>query len=110
MHNDEDELITVKAACRILGGEEKPLHFSTYYRGVARGLYPPLVHPSPWNLPSIEESGTRSAREDHRGEPCLKKRKPPRKGAKMLAAMNLTNAMPGGKGFVSISTRRGHVP
>jgi hypothetical protein len=47
MHNDEDELITVKAACRILGGEEKPLHFSTYYRGVARGLYPPLVHPSP---------------------------------------------------------------
>jgi hypothetical protein len=47
MHNDEDELITVKTACRILGGEEKPLHFSTYYRGVARGLYPPLVHPSP---------------------------------------------------------------
>jgi hypothetical protein len=47
MLNDEDELITVKAACRILGGEEKPLHFSTYYRGVTRGLYPPLVHPSP---------------------------------------------------------------
>jgi hypothetical protein len=47
MHDNEDELITVKAACRILGGEEKPLHFSTYYRGVARGLYPPLVHPSP---------------------------------------------------------------
>ena len=23
MHNDEDELITVKAACRILGGEER---------------------------------------------------------------------------------------
>jgi hypothetical protein len=47
MHDDEDELITIKTACRILGGEEKPLHFSTYYRGVARGLYPPLVHPSP---------------------------------------------------------------
>ena len=47
MHDNEDELITIKTACRILGGEEKPLHFSTYYRGVARGLYPPLVHPSP---------------------------------------------------------------
>ena len=43
----DDELITIKEACRLLGGNEKPIHFSTYYRGVARGLYPPLVHPSP---------------------------------------------------------------
>ena len=43
----DDELITIREACRLLGGNEKPIHFSTYYRGVARGLYPPLVHPSP---------------------------------------------------------------
>jgi hypothetical protein len=46
MHED-DELITIKEACRLLGGNERPIHNATYYRGVARGLYPPLVHPSP---------------------------------------------------------------
>ena len=38
------------------------------------------------------------------------KKEAPRKGAEMLATMDLINAMPGGKDFVSISTRRGHAP
>ena len=42
MH-DDDELIPVKEACRLLGG----FHFATYYRGVARGDFPAPVHPSP---------------------------------------------------------------
>lgn len=44
---EEDELLTVGEACAFLGGEKKPIHPSTYYRGVARGIYPPPAHPSP---------------------------------------------------------------
>jgi hypothetical protein len=43
----DDELITLGEACRILGGNAKPIHLATYYRGVKRGHYPPPVHPSP---------------------------------------------------------------
>ena len=32
-------LLTVKAACAIIGGD-KPISPATYYRGVARGIYP----------------------------------------------------------------------
>jgi len=39
----DDELITIKEACRLLGG----FHYATYYRGVARGDFPAPVHPSP---------------------------------------------------------------
>jgi hypothetical protein len=39
--------ITIRAACRIVGGDEKPIHPSTYYRGVAVGRYPAPEHPSP---------------------------------------------------------------
>ena len=46
-HDDVDELITIKEGCRLLGGNEKPIHLATYYRGVARGHYPAPVHPSP---------------------------------------------------------------
>jgi hypothetical protein len=46
MH-DDDELITIKEACRLLGGNERPIHNATYYRGVARGDYPAPIHPSP---------------------------------------------------------------
>lgn len=44
---DDDELIDIDAACRIIGGKEKPIHRCTYYRGVAKGIYPPPCHPSP---------------------------------------------------------------
>jgi hypothetical protein len=43
----DDELITIKEACRLLGGNERPIHNATYYRGVARGDYPAPIHPSP---------------------------------------------------------------
>ena len=43
----EDEVITVKEACRLLGGDEHPLHFATYYRGVKAGRYPAPVRISP---------------------------------------------------------------
>jgi hypothetical protein len=41
------EYITVDSACRIIGGEERPIDRSTYYRGVQDGRYPAPEHPSP---------------------------------------------------------------
>ena len=41
------DLITIKAACRVVGGEERPIHPATYYRGVRAGRYPPPIHVSP---------------------------------------------------------------
>lgn len=41
------EFITIGEACRLVGGEAKPIHAATYYRGVAAGRYPAPVHPSP---------------------------------------------------------------
>jgi hypothetical protein len=40
---DDDELISLKEACVILGG----FHVVTYYRGAKAGRYPPILHPSP---------------------------------------------------------------
>jgi hypothetical protein len=37
---------TIKRACAEIGGD-KPIHPSTYYRGVKEGRYPPPDHPSP---------------------------------------------------------------
>jgi hypothetical protein len=37
---------TVSAACKIVGGD-KPIHVTTYYRGVARGIYPRPKRVSP---------------------------------------------------------------
>jgi hypothetical protein len=37
---------TVAAACAIIGGD-KPVHASTYYRGVALGIYPKPKRVSP---------------------------------------------------------------
>ena len=41
---DTDEAITVKQACRILGGDEAPIAPCTYYRGVKAGRYPAPGH------------------------------------------------------------------
>jgi predicted DNA-binding transcriptional regulator AlpA len=40
---DNDELIPLKEACRLLGG----INRSTYYRGVHAGRLPKIAHPSP---------------------------------------------------------------
>jgi hypothetical protein len=37
---------TIAAACRMIGGD-KPVHPSTFYRGVRAGRYSPPVHPAP---------------------------------------------------------------
>lgn len=37
---------TIKSACAMIGGDQ-PVHPATYYRGVARGIYPKPEHPSP---------------------------------------------------------------
>ncbi len=41
------DMITIDEACRIIGGDEKPIYFATYYRGAAAGRYPAPVHVSP---------------------------------------------------------------
>ena len=43
----ECDLITVDDACRLIGGESKPIDRATYYRGVKAGRYPKPVHVSP---------------------------------------------------------------
>jgi hypothetical protein len=37
---------SIEAACRLIGGD-KPVSPSTYYRGVARGIYPAPIKVSP---------------------------------------------------------------
>jgi hypothetical protein len=37
---------TIKAACKIIGGD-KPVHAATFYRGVRAGLYPAPVRVAP---------------------------------------------------------------
>ena len=37
---------TIKAACAVIGGD-RPIHPSTFYRGVKRRIYPAPIHPSP---------------------------------------------------------------
>jgi hypothetical protein len=50
---------TIKRACEEIGGD-KPIHPSTYYRGVKEGRYPPPEHPSPGisriNLTKLREA------------------------------------------------------
>jgi hypothetical protein len=45
--SDEIDFIDIGETCRTIGGVEKPVHPSTYYRGVKAGIYPPPDHPSP---------------------------------------------------------------
>ncbi len=44
--SDVPELVSIEQACKDIGGD-KPVHPSTYYRGVRKKIYPPPVHPSP---------------------------------------------------------------
>jgi predicted DNA-binding transcriptional regulator AlpA len=39
MDNNLPDYITVNEACAVIGGS-KPIHYSTYYRGVRAGRYP----------------------------------------------------------------------
>ena len=42
----DDEIGTIKDACRVIGGT-KPVSLPTYYRGVKAGIFPAPFHPSP---------------------------------------------------------------
>jgi hypothetical protein len=44
---DDLDNVEIKEVCRMIGGDKKPVHNSTYYRGVKAGIYPPPDHPSP---------------------------------------------------------------
>jgi hypothetical protein len=44
--NEFPEFISVEEACRRIGGD-KPIHPSTYYRGVRAGIYPAPVRTAP---------------------------------------------------------------
>jgi hypothetical protein len=44
---DDDEAVTIKEACRLLGGNERPLNIATYYRGAKAGIYPKPGRVSP---------------------------------------------------------------
>lgn len=37
---DPNDVITIDEACAIIGGNGRPISKATYYRGVARGIYP----------------------------------------------------------------------
>jgi predicted DNA-binding transcriptional regulator AlpA len=41
------DFITIKESCALIGGDKNPVHPSTYYRGVAAGIYPAPVHVAP---------------------------------------------------------------
>jgi hypothetical protein len=45
--SDNPDYITVHHACRIVGGDEKPISAATYYRGVKAGRLPAPEHPTP---------------------------------------------------------------
>jgi hypothetical protein len=45
--SDAPDYITVNHACRIVGGNEKPISAATYYRGVKAGRLPAPEHPRP---------------------------------------------------------------
>ncbi len=45
--SDNPDYITVHHACRIVGGDEKPISAATYYRGVKAGIYPAPERISP---------------------------------------------------------------
>lgn len=55
---DDEELITLKQACQLLGG----FHVATYYRGAAEGRFPRPVHPSP-NIARVSKRQVLEARE-----------------------------------------------
>jgi hypothetical protein len=44
---DDPQFLTIHQACRIVGGNEKPISAATYYRGVKAGRLPAPEHPTP---------------------------------------------------------------
>lgn len=47
MQTDDDVLMSLAETCRFFGGLDRPIHYSTLYRGIAAGRYPPPVRVGP---------------------------------------------------------------
>jgi predicted DNA-binding transcriptional regulator AlpA len=43
----DDDMMALKATCQFFGGVDRPIHYSTLYRGIAAGRYPKPVHIGP---------------------------------------------------------------
>jgi predicted DNA-binding transcriptional regulator AlpA len=40
MTNPEDDFLTAKLACELIGGRSTPINIATFYRGIQAGRYP----------------------------------------------------------------------
>ena len=47
MHNGDDVMMSLAETCRFYGGPDRPIHYSTLYRGIAAGRYPRPVRVGP---------------------------------------------------------------
>jgi len=47
MQDDDDEMMPQEVTCKFFGGPDRPIHYSTLYRGIAAGRYPKPVHVGP---------------------------------------------------------------
>jgi predicted DNA-binding transcriptional regulator AlpA len=59
---DDAELLDVKASCKFVAGEGKPIDRSTFYRAIKNGLYPKPIHPTP-GISRWMKGGLRAARQ-----------------------------------------------
>jgi predicted DNA-binding transcriptional regulator AlpA len=57
----DDEMLTQQAACTFFGGD-RPIHYSTLYRGIAAGRYPKPIRIGP-NISRWLKSECRVARQ-----------------------------------------------
>jgi hypothetical protein len=62
-----DELVDKEQACRVLGGDKKPIHPATLSRGVKTGRYSPPIKIGPqlrrWRLRELQADIARLAAE-----------------------------------------------
>ena len=56
---DDPDWGTIKQACKVVAGEEKPIHPSTYYRGAKDGLYTPPEKVAP-NVSRVDLNNLRA--------------------------------------------------
>src|SRR5215470_6519859 len=47
MPTQDDEMMPLDATLRFWGVHDKPIHYSTLYRGIAAGRYPKPIHVGP---------------------------------------------------------------
>jgi predicted DNA-binding transcriptional regulator AlpA len=79
----ENEMMTLAATCAFFGGD-RPIHYSTLYRGIAAGRYPKPIHIGPNSVrwlrsecveakrKMMEARDTSSAPVRRRGRPKIK--------------------------------------